>query len=141
MTSRPAAMTNLYLADTHALLWHLFQPTRLSQTAKNAFAEVDANEAILQVPLIVIAEALMIIEKKRVKVTKTQFEKVLQQMAASSNYQIGELNLDIILAAAQLTQLNDIFDRLIVAETQAINAKLISRDEEITTANLIPIIW
>jgi len=134
-------MSNLYLADTHALLWHLFQPTRLSPAAKNAFAEIDANEAALQVPLVVIAEALMIIEKKRVQATKTQFEKVLQQMAASSNYQIGELNLDIVLTAAQLTQLSDIFDRLIVAETQAINATLLTRDEEITTSSLVPIVW
>lgn len=68
--------TNLFVADTHALLWHLFEPDRLSQAAKDAFAEVDANEAILQVPLVVIAEALMIIEKKRIQATKNQFEKI-----------------------------------------------------------------
>lgn len=62
-------------------------------------------------------------------------------MTNSSNYQIGELDLGIVFVASQLTQLSDIFDRLIVAEAQAINALLITRDEEITSANIIPLIW
>ena len=134
-------MTNLYVADTHALLWHLFEPTRLSQAAKDAFTDIDANEAVLQVPLVVIAEVLMIIEKKRIQATKNQFEKIVQQMTSSSNYQIGVLHLDIVFGAAQLIQLGDIFDRLIVAEAQAINAPLLTRDMEITASNLVPVIW
>ncbi len=40
-----------------------------------------------------------------------------------------------------MTQLSGIFDRLIVAEAQAINAPLLTRDVEITASNLVPVIW
>lgn len=141
MSPLTLTMTNLYVADTHALLWHLFKPSRLGSSAKEALQDVDNNEATLYVPVVVIAEALMVIEKKRIQGTKKQFEKIMQQMTNSSNYQIGELTLEIVLLAAKMTQLSGIFDRLIVAEAQAINAPLLTRDVEITASNLVPVIW
>ena len=134
-------MTKLYVADTHVLLWHLFDPSRLGPTAREALQEVDNNEAILNLPVVVIAEALMVIEKKRIQATKSQFEKIVYQMTNSSNYQINHLHWHTVLTASQLTQLKDIFDRLIVAETKIINAPLLTRDEEITASGLVPIVW
>lgn len=135
-------MTNkIYVADTHTLLWHLFDPSRLSIIAFEAFQEIGQNEALLHLPAVVIAEALMIIEKKRVQGTQTQFEQLLQQMNTSDNYRIGQLDLTIVLKAAQYRQIKDIFDRLIVAEASLLNAPLITRDEEITASTLVPIIW
>jgi PIN domain nuclease of toxin-antitoxin system len=140
--SQQAPMTNkIYVADTHALLWHLFDPSRLSTIAFQSFQEVGENEALLHLPAVVVAEALMIIEKKRIQGTLAQFEHLLQQMSTSDNYQIGQLDLTIVLKAAQYTQLKDIFDRLIVAEADSLNAPLISRDADITASNLVPLIW
>jgi PIN domain nuclease of toxin-antitoxin system len=49
--------------------------------------------------------------------------------------------LNTVLAAARLTELADIFDRLLVAEARALGATLITRDEEITAARVVPVIW
>ncbi|HET7090532.1 MAG TPA: PIN domain-containing protein [Anaerolineae bacterium] len=134
-------MADLYVADTHALVWHLFNPTRLSAPAAEAFARVDRGEAILHVPLVVVAETAMVIEKGRVQATLDQLDALLHQMAGSRNYQIGALDLDTVLAATRLTELTDIFDRLLVAEVRALGAALITRDEEITAARAVPVIW
>lgn len=83
----------------------------------------------------------MIIEKKRIQGTQAQFEQLLQQMNTSDNYRIGQLHLAIVLKAAQYTQIKDIFDRLIVAEAVALNALLITRDEEIIASQLASILW
>lgn len=133
--------TKIYVADTHALLWHLFEPSRLSPFAFQSFHEVGSNEAVLHLPAVVVAESLMIIEKRRVQGTQAQFEQLLRQMSSSNNYQIGTLDLAIVLRAGQYTQLKDIFDRLIVAEASSLNAPLITRDEEITASALVPTIW
>ena len=83
----------------------------------------------------------MVVEKGRVSATMDQFQAVIAQMQSSTNYQINALTLPLVLAAMQLTQLADIFDRLIVAEAQAVNAKLITLDSEITVADIVPVIW
>jgi PIN domain nuclease of toxin-antitoxin system len=102
---------------------------------------VQQGQALLIVPLVVIAEMAMVVEKGRVSATMDQFQAVIAQMQSSTNYQINALTLPLVLAAMQLTQLADIFDRLIVAEAQAVNAKLITLDSEITVADIVPVIW
>lgn len=134
-------MTQTYVADTHALVWHLFNPTRLSNMARDAFAKIARGEAVLNIPLIVVAETLMVVEKGRVKATYAHIETFLRQVARSSNYRIGGLDLQTILSAMRLIQVNDIFDRLIVAETHALGGSLITCDREIVAARLVPIVW
>ncbi|MGQ9627407.1 MAG: type II toxin-antitoxin system VapC family toxin [Anaerolineae bacterium] len=124
-------MVEIFVTDTHALVWHLFNPARLGPKATVAFQEVQQGQALLVVPLVVIAEMAMVVEKGRVSATTEQFQAVIAQMQNSTNYQISSLTLPLVLTAMQLTQLADIFDRLVVAETQAFNAKLITVDSEI----------
>jgi len=134
-------MAEAFVTDTHALLWHLFNPARLGPKATAAFREVQQGQALLIVPLVVIAEMAMVVEKGRVSATMDQFQAVIAQMQSSTNYQINALTLPLVLTAMQLTQIADIFDRLIVAETQAVNAKLITVDSEIAGSGIVPVVW
>ena len=134
-------MAEVFVTDTHALVWHLFNPARLGPKATAAFREVQQGQALLIVPLVVIAETAMVVEKGRVSATTDQFRAVIAQMQNSANYQIRSLTLPLVLAAIQLTQLADIFDRLIVAETQAVGAKLITVDSEISGSGIVPVVW
>jgi PIN domain nuclease of toxin-antitoxin system len=134
-------MAEVFVTDTHALVWHLFNPVRLGPKATAAFREVQQGQALLIVPLVVIAEMAMVVEKGRVSATMDQFQAVIAQMQSSTNYQINALTLSLVLTAMQLTQIADIFDRLIVAEAQSLNAKLITVDSEITVADIVPVIW
>ncbi len=76
MSQPTVIMTKLYVADTHVLLWHLFDPSRLGPTAREALQEVDNNEAILNLPVVVIAEALMVIEKSASKSQKANLKRL-----------------------------------------------------------------
>lgn len=134
-------MAEVFVTDTHALIWHLFNPARLGPKATAAFREVQQGQALLIVPLVVIAEMAMVVEKGRVSATMDQFQAVIAQMQSSTNYQINALTLPLVLRATQLTQIADIFDRLIVAETQALNAKLITVDSEIAGSGIVPVVW
>lgn len=134
-------MAEVFVTDTHALVWHLFNPARLGLKATAAFQKVQQGQAVLIVPLVVIAEMAMVVEKGRVSATMDQFQAVIAQMQSSTNYQINALTLPLVLTATQLTQIADIFDRLIVAETQAVNAKLITVDSEIAGSGIVPVVW
>jgi len=134
-------MAEVFVTDTHALVWHLFNPARLGPKATAAFREVQQGQALLIVPLVVIAEMAMVVEKGRVSATMDQFQAVIAQIQSSTNYQINALTLTLVLTAMQLTQIADIFDRLIVAETQAANAKLITVDSEIAGSGIVPVVW
>jgi PIN domain nuclease of toxin-antitoxin system len=134
-------MAEVFVTDTHALVWHLFNPARLGPNATVAFREVQQGQALLIVPLVVIAEMAMVVEKGRVSATMDQFQTVVAQMQSSTNYQISSLTLPLVLTAMRLTHLSDIFDRLIVAETQVVNAKLITVDSEIAAADIVPVVW
>ena len=134
-------MAEVFVTDTHALVWHLFNPARLGPKATAAFQEVQQGQALLIVPLVVIAEMAMVVEKGRVSATTDQFQAVVAQMQSSTNYQINALTLPLVLTAMRLTQIADIFDRLIVAETQTINAKLITVDSEIAGSGIVSVVW
>ncbi len=48
-----------YVADAHALLWHLYRPRRLGDAARRVFSDADAGKAVVRVPAVVAAEVLM----------------------------------------------------------------------------------
>ena len=48
---------NRYVADTHALLWHLYGSPKLSPTVKTIFARVDAGEDGVMVSAITLVES------------------------------------------------------------------------------------
>lgn len=53
-----------YVLDTHALIWYLTANPRLSAAAKSAFDEIDAGKAIGIVSVMVLAEIVLLEEKK-----------------------------------------------------------------------------
>ncbi len=59
--ARPA----VYVADTHSLLWYLYDVPRLGSRAEVASREVSAGRATLLIPAIVLAEIVHIVERRR----------------------------------------------------------------------------
>src|SRR3954466_13529841 len=54
---------NHYVGDAHALFWYLTASPRLGPAASAAFAEADAGNARMHVPVIVLAEVFYLNEK------------------------------------------------------------------------------
>lgn len=133
MTERPA-----YVTDTHSLLWYFHKPQRLGAAAADAFDQVAASEADLIVPVIVLAEIIYILQAGKVT---ADFDDMLTQLQMDPNVTIVPLALERVLDLRNLTEVPEMHDRLIAAEAQALDATLITRDEEIQAANVVPTVW
>jgi len=127
-----------YVTDTHGLLWYFTYPQRLGLQAAAAFAEVDAGNANLFVPVIVLAEIIFAIESGRFQ---AQFDPMLSGLQAISNVRIVDLSLARTLDLRTLTAIPEMHDRMIVAEALARNATLITRDQAITASGLVKTVW
>ncbi len=126
------------VTDTHSLVWYFARPQRLGPHAAEAFAQVEAGTARLIVPVIVIAELILLLEHKP---TIASLEFILRQLQASPNSLIPDLTLIRTLDLRTLTALPDIHDRLIVAEAVARDLPLITNDRAITASGLVKVIW
>jgi len=59
---------SLYVTDTHALLWYLGGSPQLSIAARSAFDEAASGSGEVRVPAIVLAELVMLVEKRRIMI-------------------------------------------------------------------------
>lgn len=115
-----------FVADTHALLWHLTEPPRLGKAARRAFASVDRGPAVCGVPAICIVEITLLHERGRLRIGPAQ---ILEKLAGHAGYSILALDLEQAVEFGSLPGIRDPMDRLIAAAAQAIGARLISADE------------
>jgi len=86
----------LYLADTHALVWYLTSDHRLGRKASQVFIDSENGKYPIVIPSIVLAELLSISEKRR---SPLDFLGIVRRIEQSSNYQVIDLNLEVINGA------------------------------------------
>jgi PIN domain nuclease of toxin-antitoxin system len=135
-------MMREYVVDTHALVWSMYDPARLGRAAAAVFTEVDAGRARLHVPVVVVAEVLMVVERGRLPgVATAHILPQLEAMRTSDNYNLVPLLPDVVIGSHTLNAIPDIFDRLIVAEALTRGLPLISKDRVIRGSGLVATIW
>jgi PIN domain nuclease of toxin-antitoxin system len=115
-----------FVADTHALLWHLTDPERLGRAARRAFASVERGPAVCGVPAICIVEISLLHERGRLRVGPAQ---ILEKLAGHPGYSMLALDLEQAVEFGSLPGIRDPMDRLIAAAARATGARLISADE------------
>jgi PIN domain nuclease of toxin-antitoxin system len=130
-----------YILDTHALIWFLEGSTRLGANA-NAILSEATNELVL--PAIALAEAVWIISRGKTSISSV--ETLLQIVNLDPRVVIHPLDQTVIEKTIQLSTINEMHDRQIVATALVIQAQgekvaLLTCDQNITAANLIPIVW
>ncbi len=130
-----------YVADTHALIWYFFNPTRLGPNAYTALREVGEAQAVLIVPAVVVAEMVMVVEKGRVQVSLADLHHVVDRLRYNPACELPALTVEDVLNSAALTVIPDIFDRLILYEARKRDALLLTRDTTLTGSGLVPVIW
>ena len=131
-----------YVADAHALVWHLFASSRLGKSARVILADAVAGNARIYLPAVAVAEMIMVIEKRRIPgITMAQLEIELGLMQRSANYEFLPLLPDHVIASRMLTAIPDIFDRLIAFEARKLELPLLSRDPIIRASGLVNVVW
>lgn len=127
-----------YIVDTHALVWHLSTDPRLGAVARRILT---SRESEIVIPIIALAEARHIAERKRVAIS---FEQILQVI--SNDPRVIVLPLDFTVLAHMPAQL-DIHDSLIVAAALYYrdfldeDVAVLTQDIDISGSGLVDVIW
>jgi PIN domain nuclease of toxin-antitoxin system len=129
----------IYVTDTHALLWYLAGSAALSEKARAALDEAALGTSTVIVPAIVLAEFIMLLEKRHLPL---DINDLLHLLQSRPGFQLSSLSSETVLRIQTLTVFPDIHDRLIVAETHRISsALLITRDQMITNSGIVQTVW
>ena len=136
MSSAPKR--TLYVADTHSLAWYLLDSSKLSPAADRAFRQVEQGQARLLVPAIVVAELIFIVERGRLS---ADIGELLRQIESADNFEICTLGQDQLACLKEQRTISTMHDRFIVCEALLRQAKLITKDEEIHRAGVVPVVW
>lgn len=129
------------VADTHALIWYLFEPEELSAKAHTALREAEANPGIIYVPTIAIVEVRYLVEKGTI--TEDVFQRMVNSLLDSSTAPTAvPLDLEISRALERVPKVKvpDMPDRIIAATALHLNLPLVTRDRKIQASN-IQSIW
>jgi len=136
-------MAHRYILDTHALIWFLEGNKRLSQRAK---AIMTADDSQMVLPLIVLAEAAIIIERGRTTIPNVS--PFLTRVYADPRIEIYPLTLQVFERSLtpEGLRIPELHDRFIVSTGLHLQdlgdiVELVTKDERITDAAVLPIIW
>lgn len=128
----------LYVADTHSLIWFLSDPKKLGKNASKIFDKAEEGRCVIVIPTIVLAEIMYISEKKKANI---KFMDILRKLQNSLNYVVYNLDLEVLIKSKDLIKINELHDRIIIATAQIIGAKILTRDENITTSAYAEVVW
>lgn len=128
----------LFVADTHSLAWYFTGSGKLGTKALRAFREASSGKTIIIVPTVVLAEIMDISEKKRIKV---DYEELLNKIESSSNFEIYPLDIDVLKTARSITAIPELHDRIIVATAKLLEARVLTRDEDVQKSGIVEAVW
>ena len=126
-----------FITDTHSLVWYFTEDARLSKKAIKAF-EGTIKEGTVVVLAVVLAEIMYISKRGKIALT---FEETLKKIEEYENFDIAPLDINILKTADRIETDMEMHDKLIVATALYYKARLITRDEQIKKAGIVPVVW
>ena len=129
------------VADTHALLWYLYNDERLSRTATEVIDGADRAGDQIAISSITLAEIVYLIEKG--KIPTAAFERivaVLEQADALLLEVPFERTIANVMRHIERSQVPDLPDRMIAATAIHLGVPVISRDHKIRSS-VVTTIW
>lgn len=133
--------TAAVVADTHTLLWSLFDLSRLSTRAHAALRAAEAAGEPIYVPSITVVELRYLVEKG--KYTQVDYATIITTLKdAATAPTIVNLDLNIAEALSSIPRaiVPDMPDRIIAATALHLGLPLVTRDTAIR-ASSVTTIW
>ncbi|MDI6631243.1 MAG: PIN domain-containing protein [Bacillota bacterium] len=115
----------LYLLDTHILIWYFTGNQRLKPQIRERIDEIRNRGGRLLIPTIVLAEALNIAEKDRVRFDFTALYRLLQE---EPEFEIVGFGPEILEETMRLKGIPEIHDRIIAATARFYGAGILTKD-------------
>lgn len=129
------------VADTHAIIWYVYDDPRLSATARVTIEEAAAAGDRIGFSAITLAEIVYLSEKGRIH--PELFGRLLTALDWPGAV-LQELPFDravaTVMLAVERDRVPDLPDRIIAATAQLYEVPVISRDRQIALSGL-PTIW
>lgn len=133
-------MTQLAVVDTHALVWWAKgERRRLGKRARRMFERVDAGQAALYVPVLVVEELGQLVVRGIVALSGG-LDGWAQAAFSSGRLFPAELTVGVVLRAASLRSIPERTDRLIAATAAELGHPLMTRDAAIAAAG-VEVLW
>jgi PIN domain nuclease of toxin-antitoxin system len=134
-------MATDYVVDAHALIWFLEGNSRLGTNARAAMQD---PASVLHLPVIALAEACWAVERGRCRIPSVTH--LLADVDADPRIILVPLDRTILERSLTLLTLSEMHDRQITATALHLAAggpavALLTRDSDITSSGLVPIVW
>jgi PIN domain nuclease of toxin-antitoxin system len=130
------------VADTHAIVWYLVEPERLSQVALDALEGSIAAGDPIYISAISLIEICYLIEKRRIASDLLQrILVVLNEPDPSLIVVPIDLAISIAVQNIDRDTVPDMPDRIIAATALHLNLPLVTRDRKIQASQSIITIW
>ena len=131
----------MILLDTHALIWWVAEPAKLSRRAARAMQKAAAGGGIA-VSAASLFEISTLLRRGRLELG-VPAERWLQALGTLPDLVIEPISAEIAWMAGSLAAgfPGDPADRLIVATARSLNARLVTADEKLRAALAADAIW
>lgn len=125
----------IYVTDTHPLVWYLLGS--LPENVDLIFTSAEKGDAIIYIPTIVLAECMYLVESGKIEI---DFKDLLGRLEASRNFIPVSFNFQVLKLLPEII-LRELHDRIIVATAKILDARLITKDEEIRESGMVETVW
>ncbi|PSF36151.1 twitching motility protein PilT [Aphanothece hegewaldii CCALA 016] len=131
-------MKEVYLVDTHALVWFMTENSRLPPKAKQILSQAETGGVEILISTIVLAELTYIIKRKNIPIS---IDEVLNRINKGSGFNIVPFDLEVFQILLTLPDTWEIHDRIIAATANYYKAILITKDGVLKNSNLLKVVW
>lgn len=111
---------------------------RLGLSAKAVFEAAESGNATVYIPTLTFAEILYLSEKQRIGISLNDVADYLRQHL---NYKEYPLSMAVVQAAAQITDIRELHDRLIAGAAYLLGLDLITNDSVIQASAFVKTVW